>query len=74
MTSGGLFDGKVQSGDIIKSIEIDGKVYEATRVFTVIDAMLNARVGSVVTINVVRSGENTSFSVTIPSSALTAVA
>ncbi len=74
VTSGGLFDGKVQSGDIIKSIEIDGKIYEATRVFTVIDAMLNARVGSVVTINVVRSGENTSFSVTIPSSALTAVA
>ena len=43
--------------DIINSITIDGTKYEVSRIFHVVDAMLNARVGSDVTVNVTRAGE-----------------
>lgn len=57
------------AGDIINSITIDGTVYEVTRTFHVVDAMLNARVGSNVVINVTRESEDDGLiqvDVTIP--------
>ena len=56
--------GILKSGDVINSITIDGTVYEVTRTFHVVDAMLNARVSSVVVINVTRGSEN--IDLTIP--------
>ena len=52
------------AGDIINSITIDGTVYEVTRTFHVVDAMLNARVGSNVVINVSRGVKQ--VDVTVP--------
>lgn len=55
--------GKLTEGDVINFITIDGVKYEVTRMFAVTDAMINARVGSEVVINITR-GENT-FDVSI---------
>ena len=55
---GSLSDGKLAVGDIIKSVEIDGKSYEIVRTFNVIDVMLTARKTSSVKFTVVRGGEN----------------
>ena len=50
-------------GDVINSITIDGKTYEVTRTFHVVDVMINARENSTVVLNITR-GENT-FDVTV---------
>ena len=44
-------------GDIIKSISIDGVVYEVTRTYNVVDIMLTARKTSSVVISIERAGE-----------------
>ena len=46
----------LSQNDIINSITVDGKTYEITRTFMVVDAMLNARQGSAVKINVTSGG------------------
>ena len=51
--------------DVIESITIDGKTYEVTRTFHVVDAMLNARVGSKVSFNIIRDGSKTTLDVTV---------
>lgn len=51
-------------GDVINSITIDGVKYDVTRLFHVVDSMLNARVSSTVVMNITRSGET--LDVTIP--------
>ena len=68
-----LVKGKLAVGDVVNSITIDGVVYDVTRVFVVTDAMLNARVGSTVTINITRGGETINVSVTVPETALTKI-
>lgn len=57
-------NGYLKSGDIINLITIDGKTYEVTRMFHVVDAMFNARAGSNVVVNVTR-GEDT-LDITVP--------
>ena len=59
--------GILYSGDIINSITIDGVTYEVSRTFHVIDAMLNARVKSKVTLNVTRGSETLDLDVTFTS-------
>ena len=54
VTAGGIADGKLAAGDIIRSISIDGVEYKVERMFHVVDSMLNARVGSLVKITVQR--------------------
>ncbi len=49
-------DGKLQIGDIIKSITIDGEAEEIYRRHTLVDFMLMARPGSEITIKVTRGG------------------
>jgi len=46
----------LEVNDVINSITVDGKSYEITRTFTVVDAMLNARQSSTVIINVTSGG------------------
>ena len=72
VSAGAVAEGHLLAGDIIKSIEIDGTEYEVSRIFMVVDSMLNARAGSTVTFKILRSGEEASVTVTIPESALTA--
>lgn len=65
----GVAQGKLMVDDVIKSISIDGTVYEVTRTFNVVDAMLTARNTSSVVLNVVRGGAD--MSVTIDMSGVT---
>ena len=57
VTVGGVSDGKLVAGDIVRSVVIDGVTYEIVRTFNVIDVMLNARATSSVIFNVERNGE-----------------
>lgn len=71
VTKGGAVDGLIKKGDIINSITIDGVTYEVTRIFHVVDSMLNARLTSSVSINVTRDGNTTDVSIPIKASMLT---
>lgn len=65
VSAGSLAEGKVQVGDVINSITVDGKVMNVSRLHHVTDHMLNARVGSTVTLNITRGGENMNITFTI---------
>ena len=65
--------GIIEAGDVINSITVDGVTYGVNRMYIVTDSMLNARVGSVVTINVTRGGENLDLTINITESSLTVV-
>ena len=56
---------KFAIGDRINSITIDGLTIPVTRVHHVVDSMLLARVGSVVTVNLTRGAETFDVTVTI---------
>lgn len=71
ITSGSLSSGVLKTGDIIRSITIGDRTYEVTRIFHVVDIMLNARVGDTVTFTVTRGGAEETVSLTITESALT---
>ena len=60
----------LKANDIINSITIDGTKYNVTRTHHVIDAMLYARVGSNVVINVTRDGEYKDITIPITQSML----
>jgi len=59
-----LVKGKVQAGDILKSISFKREngleTLEITRQFHIVDAMLKAREGDEITVNVIRDGEEVS--------------
>ena len=57
ITAGSASVGRLEKGDIINSITIDGATYKVTRLYNVVDSMLNARVGSMVSVNVIRDGK-----------------
>ena len=65
--------GKLKEGDVINSIQIDGKEYEVTRMFHVTDAMLNARVNSSVVVKVTRNGEVKDIAITFKASDISKV-
>ena len=69
----GLAKDVLQVGDIINTITIDGVKHRVTRMYIVTDAMLSAKVGSTVVMNVTRAGVTFDVSVTITESALTQV-
>ena len=71
VTEGGVAYGVLQAGDIIRSISVDGTIYEVSRMYMVIDSMLNARVGSEVIISVERDGETLPLTVEITEATLT---
>ena len=55
--------GILKAGDIINYITIDGEVYEVSRRFHVVDAMLNARATSEVVVTVTRGSEKIDLTV-----------
>ncbi len=73
ITSGSLADGKVNVGDIISSITVDGVKHNATRIHHVTDAMIDARVGSVIVLNITRGGKAMNITFTIKASDMSAV-
>ena len=56
VTEGGLSEGKLNVGDVIRSVSVDGVIYEVNRTFNVVDIMLTARKTSKVIINIERDG------------------
>ena len=71
ITKGSLADGVLLTDDVIHSIKIADKTYEVKRMYDVVDTMINARVGDVVTLNITRGGERKTLSITITESSLT---
>lgn len=68
--SGSIAEGILKAGDILKSITISGKKYDITRSFIVVDIMLTARVGDVISITFTRNGEEMTKSVTLTSKSI----
>jgi S1-C subfamily serine protease len=71
--NGAIADGALRVGDVINSITIDGTKYDVTRMFVVTDSMINARVNSVVVINVTRDGVAKDIEINIAQKSLTQV-
>lgn len=57
--------GKLNVGDIVNSITVDGVTTDVTRIHHVVDAMLYAREGDTVTMNITRGEKNMNVSVTV---------
>ncbi len=60
-----LVKGKIQAGDILKSVTIGGETLEITRQYHIVDAMLTAREGDEITVGVIRDGEEVFVKVTM---------
>ena len=71
ITSGGIADGRLQTGDEIVAITIDGVRYEVNRMYNVVDSMLNARVGSSVVVEIKRDGGSMTVELPITEDSLT---
>ena len=70
VSDGSLAKGVIEVGDIINSITVDGVTYDVDRMYIVTDSMLNARVGSLVTVNVTRGGKSIDVNITITESSM----
>ncbi|MBQ8719988.1 MAG: trypsin-like peptidase domain-containing protein [Clostridia bacterium] len=57
ITTDSVAEGLFEVGDLINSITIDGVTYEVSRTYHVVDAMLNARTTSTVSMNITRDGQ-----------------
>ena len=71
ITEGSLADGILQAKDVLVSATLNGEITEITRQYHIIDMMLDVRVGDVVTLKVLRGGEEMNVSVTITEDCLT---
>jgi len=71
ITAGGACDGKLNVGDVIKSVIIDGTEYKITRTYNLIDVMLTARQTSSVVFVVDRGGNEMQIAVDMSTIALT---
>ena len=72
VSSDSLADGVLQAGDVLVSANINGNTTEITRQYHIIDMMLDVRVGDVVTLKILRGGEEMTVSITITEGCLTA--
>ena len=72
ISSGSLAEGVLQADDVIVSATVNGNVTEITRQHHAIDMMLDMRVGDVVTLNILRGGEEKTISITITEECLMA--
>ena len=63
--TGSAVKGKLQKGDVLKSITIDGEKNDITLRHHVVDSMLDAREGSTVVIKFIRGGQEMSITVTV---------
>lgn len=58
----------VEFDDVLKSVTVGGVEYEITRLYQLPEALLNARPNSTVTLVVLRNGNETTVTLTMPSS------
>ena len=64
--------GKLEEGDILLSVELNGQLQMITRQHHVIDLMLHAREGDTMKITVLREGKEKTFSVKLTEDCITA--
>ena len=68
-----LSDGVLEKGDILLSASVNGEsTSEITRQYHAIDMMLSVRVGDVITLRILRGGEEQSVSMTVTQECLMA--
>ena len=67
-----LADGALMASDVLVSATLNGETTEITRQYHIIDMMLDVRVGDVVTLHILRAGEEKTVSITITEDCLTA--
>ena len=72
VSSGSLADGVLQAGDILVSATVGGNTTDLTRQYHIIDMMLDVRAGDVVTLKILRAGDEKTVSITITEDCLTA--
>ena len=70
ISAGGTVDGVLAVGDELISVTVDGVEYEITRLHSIGDAMLRARVGDLVAFKIIRGGVETTVTLFMPESAL----
>ena len=73
ISGGSLAEGKVQVGDFINSITVDGIKRDVTRVHHVTDAMLEAQSCSSVVLNITRDGKTMNLTFSISSANMSTV-
>lgn len=73
VSASSLAEGKVKVGDVINYITVDGVKTEVTQVHHVTDAIIDARAGSTVVMNVRRGEEVINITFTISEGAISAV-
>ena len=71
VSAGSAADGNLKSGDVIKSLSINGKEYKLTRYYHASEALLDARVGDTVVITVLRGTETLDVSFVITENMMT---
>ena len=72
VNSGSLADGILQAEDVLVSATVNGNTTDITRQYHIIDMMLDVRAGDVVTLKILRGGEEQTVSITITQDCLTA--
>ena len=72
VSNGSLSDGILQAEDVLVSATVNGNTTEITRQYHIIDMMLDVRANDVVTIKILRGGEEKTVSITITQDCLTA--
>ena len=73
IASGSIAEGKLQVGDVIDYVTIDGVKRDVTDMHHVTEFMMSARVGSKVILNVIRGGERVNVVLTITEACMTSV-
>ena len=73
VSSNCLATGKLEKGDLIRTITIGGATHEITRNYNIIETMLGARVGDTVVIGITRDGVDMDVTFTITEAALSDV-
>lgn len=71
ISAGSVAQGKIQVGDVITSVTLDGVTKSVNKVHTLPELMLNARVGSTVILDVTRGDEKIKVTFEITSSCIT---
>lgn len=74
VTETSIAQGVLKAGDILTKLTLDGKEYEIRRQHELTDAVLNARVGSTISLTVLRDGEEVTFTGSFSEADLSAVA
>ncbi len=72
VSSGSVSEGKLMAGDIIKAVSLHGESSMITRQYKLIDLLLDVRVGDVVTLNVIRDGNEISVDILMTEKSITA--